>query len=105
MSGRVWGGQGPFPGVYGLSAQDLTPELAAQLGIDEGDGVVATDVRPGSPGAEAGLQSSDVIIELDRDEVKDTGELQAKLDGDEERILMLIRRGDSTLYVPMKRAG
>ena len=93
------------PGVYGLRAQDLTPELAGQLGIDEADGVVVTEVRPGSPAEEAGLQRGDVIIEVDREEVKNTDDLQAKLEGDDESVLMLIRRGESTLYVPMKRAG
>ncbi len=93
------------PGVYGLRAQDLTPELAGQLGIDEANGVVVTEVRPGSPADEAGLQRGDVIIEVNRDEVKDTGDLQAKLEGDDESVLMLIRRGDSTLYMPMKRTG
>ena len=95
----------PNSGVYGLRAQDLTPELASQLGIDEEDGVVVTEVRPGSPAGEAGLQRGDVIIEVDRHEVKNTDDLQAKLESDDESILILIRRGDSTLYVPMKKTG
>jgi serine protease Do len=93
------------PGVYGLRAQDLTPEIASQIGIDEEDGVIITEVAPGSPAAEAGLQRGDVIIEVDREEVKNTDDLQAKLEGDDENLLILIRRGDATLYVPMKRAG
>jgi len=93
------------PGVYGLRAQDLTPELAGQLGIDEDDGVVVTEVRPGSPASEAGLQRGDVIIEIEREEVKNTDDLQAKLETDDESVLVLIRRGDSTLFMTMKRTG
>ena len=93
------------PGVYGLRAQDLTPELAGQLGIDEDDGVVVTEVRPGSPASEAGLQRGDVIIEVEREEVKNTDDLQAKLETDDESVLVLIRRGDSTLFMTMKRTG
>jgi serine protease Do len=103
LAGRETGSQDP--GVYGLRAQDLTPELASQLGIDEDDGVVVTEVRPGSPAAEAGIRRGDVIIEVDREEVKDTKDLQAKLAEDDDSVLMLIRRGDATLYMPMKRAG
>jgi serine protease Do len=93
------------PAVYGLRAQNLTPELAEQLGVESGAGVVVTNVEPGSPADDAGLQRGDVIIEVNRDEVKDLGQLRDRLEGTGKSVLMLIRRGDATLYVPMKRTG
>jgi serine protease Do len=93
------------PAVYGLRAQNLTPELAEQLGVEPGGGVVVTDVEPGSPADDAGLQRGDVIIEVNREEVKDLGALRNKLEDSDKSVLMLIRRGDSTLYVPMKQTG
>ncbi|MBW2229553.1 MAG: Do family serine endopeptidase, partial [Deltaproteobacteria bacterium] len=35
------------PAVFGLRAQNITPELAEQLGLDEPGGVVVTEVQPG----------------------------------------------------------
>ena len=93
------------PAVFGLRAQNLTPELAEQLGVDGGRGVVVTDVQSGSPADEAGLRRGDVIIEVNRNEIGDLSALRDQLQSADESVLMLIRRGDATIYVPMKRAG
>ena len=96
-------GESSGSSVFGLSAQDLTPEIAQQLGVEEGTGVVITDVQPGSPAARADLRRGDVILEVDRHAVEDVRDLRAKLDSADERVLMLISRGDATLFIPMKR--
>jgi serine protease Do len=93
------------PAVFGLRAQNLTPELADQLGLEEAKGVVVTEVQPGSPAQEAGLQRGDVIIEVNRKEVEDLAGLRKQLQNGEKSVLMLIRRDDATIYVPMKRTG
>ncbi|MCH2184699.1 PDZ domain-containing protein, partial [Myxococcota bacterium] len=87
---------------YGLRAQNLTPDLAEQLGIEYGEGVIITQVQPGSPAEEAGLQRGDVVIEVDRKEVKSLAELRSRLSNVGKSALVLIRRGDSTIYVPLK---
>ena len=93
------------PAIFGLRAQDLTPELAQQLGVEEGVGVVIAEVEPGSPASEAGLRRGDVIVELDRKPVSDVEDLTDRLGSSDESVLMLISRGQSTLFVPMKRTG
>jgi serine protease Do len=90
---------------WGLSVQELTPELADQLGLDEAKGVLITQVEPGSPADEAHLRSRDVIVELDHSEIDSVGELREKLSEADDSVLVLIRRGDATLFVPMKKAG
>jgi serine protease Do len=60
-------------------------------------------VDPAGPAGEAGLRRGDVIVEVDRHEVKSVAELQKRLAETDERVLMLVRRGDSQLYVPLKR--
>ena len=52
---------------------------------------------------EAGLRRGDVIVEVDRHEVQDTGALEKRLAETDDRALLLVRRGDSQLYVPLKR--
>jgi serine protease Do len=91
------------PAIFGLRAQNLTPELAEQLGVDSSEGVVVTEVQPGSPAEEAGVQRGDVIVEINRNEVRNMTDLRAQLQSSDTSVLMLIRRGDATLYVPMKR--
>jgi serine protease Do len=90
--------------AFGLRVQNLTPELAEQLGLgSDASGVVVSSVEPGGPAGEAGLRRGDVIVEVDRHEVTDTGALEKRLAETDDRALLLVRRGDSQLYVPLKR--
>jgi serine protease Do len=89
---------------FGLRVQDLTPELAQQLGMEaNAQGVVVSAVEPGGPAGDAGLRRGDVIVEVDRHEIHDTGQLEKRLGQTDNRALLLVRRGDSQLYVPLKR--
>jgi serine protease Do len=51
---------------FGLTVQNVTPEVAESLGLDRAEGVVVSSVAPGSVADEAGLRRSDVILEIDR---------------------------------------
>ena len=93
----------PGASAFGLRVQDVTPEIANQLGLEESTGVVVTAVAPGSPAEEAGVRRGDVILEVDRFEVKNTAQLQEKLEESDEATLLLVKRGDATLFVPLKR--
>jgi len=89
--------------AFGMSVQDLTPEIAEQLGVEGTDGVVVSSVDPTGPAREAGIRRGDVIVEIDQHEVKDSKSLHDQLSKSDERVLLLIRRGDSQLYVPLAR--
>jgi serine protease Do len=91
--------------AYGLTVQNLTPEIAESLGLDEGaTGVLVSGVEPGSPAAEAGLRRGDVIQELDRkqvDNVEKYLELLAK-HREDKSLLLLVRRGETTVFLAIK---
>jgi len=91
--------------AFGLRAQDLTPALADQLGLDQAEGVIVTDVDPAGAAAEAGIRRGDIIVELDRKSVKNAGDLSKRLEASKEGALILVRRGDATLFVPLQRQG
>lgn len=90
---------------FGLRVQALTPDLAEQLGLDDENGVVVTSVSPGSPASEAGIRSGDVILEVNRSTVNNVEALRDELASAEQSALLLIRRGDATIFVPVKRKG
>ncbi len=52
----------PFLGV---SYSDVDPQIASALNLNVTDGVVVTQVVPGSPASQAGLQENDVILSID----------------------------------------
>jgi serine protease DegQ len=51
-------------GALGVEAQDVTPEIAQMLGIEDSKGAVVTRVRARSPAEAAGLKPGDVIVSL-----------------------------------------
>jgi serine protease Do len=89
--------------AFGLRVQDLSPEIAKQLDVEGDTGVLVTAVEPGSPAEVAGLRRGDLILEVDRSEVSSTGDLQERLAAAGDRALLLVRRGDATIFVPLKR--
>ena len=66
-------------GRLGISMQDLTPKLARALGVKADNGVVITQVQPGSPAARAGLREGDVVVELDGHPMRNAVEMRAQL--------------------------
>jgi serine protease Do len=70
-------------------------------------GVVVASVAPGSAAAAAGLRAGDVILEVNRHAVKNVDSWDHELKGQDgsKTVLLLIRRDQGTLFVPLKRGG
>ena len=89
----------------GMTVQTLTPEIAENLGIDRSlKGVVVTQVDPGGSAADAGLRRGDVILEVNRQPVKDADGYRkaVKAVGKGKSVLFLVRRGDNTIFLAVK---
>lgn len=54
----------------GVYIQEVTPEIAKQLGLKEAKGALVSDVIPGSPADKVGVKRGDVIIEFDGKKVE-----------------------------------
>ena len=53
----------------GVWYQDITPAMADKFGVHAGEGVVVSEVSPGSPAEEAGIEPGDVITKVDGETV------------------------------------
>ncbi len=86
--------------TLGITVQDLTPEISKGLGLKKDTGVVVTRVEPGSPAAEAGIQTGDVIQEVNRKPVNDAEDFVQKIEKakDQENVLLFLRRGQNSLF-------
>jgi serine protease Do len=102
---EVAGARGETKDTYGMSVQDITPEIAKQLGLSSTGGVIATKIREGSAADEAGLQPYDVILQVNRVKVGSVKDFQREISKKtaDDRVLLLIRRGKGTYYVAMKK--
>jgi serine protease Do len=52
-------------GYVGAGVQDITPSIAAALGVRSTDGALVDDVTEGGPSARAGLRTGDIIEAVD----------------------------------------
>ena len=91
----------PAKKPLGITVQNMTPEMAQSLGLEEVTGVVVTQVTPRSPAAEAGIRRGDVIQEVNRKPVEDVEVFGKAIEEakKQESILFLIRRGENNLFV------
>jgi len=92
-------GQSANTPKLGVALAKLTPETRQQLNLpDNAKGVVVTDVQPGSPAADKGLQPGDVIVEADHKQVTDPSMVA-------EAVRAAAERGDDTILLLVDRQG
>jgi serine protease Do len=84
----------------GVSVGQLTPQIARQLNLpSDSTGVVVTDVTPGSPAEEGGLQRGDVIQEVERKPIATVDQFQRAIQqAGNQAVLLLINRSGEHLY-------
>ena len=95
----------------GVALAKLTPEAQRRWTCPTAsEGAVVTDVQPGSPAAEKGLQRGDVIVEVDHQKVTEPKTVadavrDAAQRGDETILLLVKHEGqDRFVAVPLERA-
>jgi serine protease Do len=88
-------------GYLGIVMQPLTQDLAQQFGMKDTRGVVVAEVTPDSPAQKAGVQSGDVIVKFDGNEIADLQELRNRVAAVDvgSKVEIVVRRGkqDTTL--------
>jgi serine protease Do len=90
----------PPPGGHrvtlGISGDDLTPQLAKYFGVNQGTGVLISEVTIGGPADKAGLKAGDVIVQVDGQPVRGVEELRHSLNdnftGDTRKVNLTIIR-------------
>ncbi len=66
-------------GRIGVGISDITPEVAANLGIDRTEGALIGSVEKGSPADKAGLKAGDVAIEMDGKPLRGSSDLRNRI--------------------------
>jgi len=98
---RSGGGAGPL----GMELSDITPQLAGQLGVSPGMGVLINSVAPDGQADRAGLMRGDIIISINQQPVRSVQEFNTRVAQMPEgtRLVLLVQRGSTTFWVPLAR--
>lgn len=84
-------------GLMGIFVQQLTPELASAFSLaSDTKGALVTQVNPKSPAARAGLQSGDVILQINNTPIQDAAQVKTTI--------ALLRVGGKA-YIKLMREG
>lgn len=88
---------------FGFAVQELTPELAKKLSLENTQGVVIAKVDPNTPGTWVGLKKDMQILEINKKRISSVAEFNQELDRLEkgQPLLLLIRQGDTERYVSL----
>ena len=92
---------------FGLTLQEITPELAQQYDLEETSGLIIVNVETNSPAVEADLRTGDIILEVDSMPVKTIAAFNRKVQKYKKgnTILFLINRDGSTLFLTLTISG
>ncbi|MDH3237596.1 MAG: PDZ domain-containing protein, partial [Deltaproteobacteria bacterium] len=88
----------------GLTVQNITPEIAKHLNLENAKGVMVTAVEHGSPADDAGFREGDVIRAINRTPVNDSREFEKKIAKvkEEKTVLFLVERGEGRIFLAVK---
>ena len=90
---------------FGITLQNITPEIARRLRMENRRGAVITEVEQGSPAARAGMQPGDVIVRVGRQEVETAADAQrelARIPSGGTAFLRVVRGGQETFVTVTK---
>ncbi|WEX07718.1 Do family serine endopeptidase [Chelativorans sp. AA-79] len=85
-------------GYMGVSIQDVTPQIADSLGLEEAKGALVNSVNDGDPAAKAGIKAGDVVIAVDGKPIASPRELArtiASMDPGKDAAITVWRNGKS----------
>ena len=105
---RAGRGAGPEPETtagFGLTLNNITPDIARQLRLESSRGAVVVDVDPNSPAARAGLTEGDVILRVGQTPVGNAADAQrelARVPSGGTAFLRVLREGQET-FVPVTK--
>lgn len=83
--------KGNGTGKFGMTIQNLNPQMAEQLGLRSPEGVLVSRVEPSSIAEDVGLARGDVILEINREPVRNVADFR--------RIENKLKSGDDVIFL------
>jgi serine protease Do len=93
-----------FDAFEGVEVQELDPGSRRALDVPSDlQGVLVSEVKPGSRAEDAGLKPGDVILEVNRVPTPNLKALRAALKRDADKALLLVQRRGMTVFMLLSK--
>ena len=88
----------------GINVRDIDEETAYQYRIRDKNGVVVTEVLPGSPGEKAGIMKGDLIKQVENVSINNVPDYEKTINSSlgNSKILVLVKRGNQQQYLVIR---
>ena len=89
----------------GIEVENLSPNLAKQLGYQKGEeGVVVTKVKPNSPASMVGIRPGTLILAINHKKISNIEEFNAALKDleNKNKVLILTKQGNVTRFYSLQ---
>jgi len=99
---------GAAPVEFGLRVEDLSPDRARRIGMEDQRGVIAVEVEPASFADDIGLARGDLIVEVNHAAVSNVSDYRRILSGlkpGQNVVFKVLRRGDGERMLTVFLAG
>jgi serine protease Do len=100
------GEEGDATAGFGMTLQDLTPDIARQLNVPSGtSGAVVVDIEPRGAAANGGLRPRDIILQVNRQDVRSAADASRAL----QRVpsgqvaMLLVQRQDQQIFLTVRK--
>ena len=89
---------------FGMAVQEITPDVANRLGISQKVGVIVVMVKDGSFADQAGIRPQDLILQVNKERANSLKDYEREIGkaSSKEGVLLLIKRGKITTFVPIR---
>ena len=88
----------------GINVKDIDEETAYQFRIRDKNGVVVTEVLPGSPAEKAGIMRGDLIKQVENVSINGVTDYEKTINSSlgNSKILVLVKRGNQQQYLVIR---
>jgi len=105
--GKSLGGKDHLSETFGMTVQEMTPEMQKHFKLPAKTGVIITEVFDGGAADEAGLQPQDIILEVNRQKINSLEDYISIMSrkSEEGAYLFRIKRNEAFFFVPLTLPG
>lgn len=87
--------------VYGLTLQEITPQLAEYLALESSRGVMVSAVRPASRAEKDGIQPGDILVEINGQAITDVLSVKDLMENSKSPLKAKITRKKQILIITL----